>query len=73
MKDTLRLSDCLHAFYAVLLVIMLLINMSDFSNIYWTDITEGSLSVSLFDGRYQKRIISDIIEPLAVAVNPKLG
>ena len=33
-----------------------------------------SISVALFDGRYQRELIrEDIEEPLAVAVNPKLG
>ena len=45
-----------------------------FSNIYWTDLGTKSISVALFDGRYQRELIrEDIEEPLAVAVNPKLG
>ncbi|XP_053385857.1 low-density lipoprotein receptor-related protein 2-like [Mercenaria mercenaria] len=43
------------------------------NNIYWTDVKKRSISVSLFDGRYQRTLFSDIEEPLAIAVNPKLG
>ena len=44
-----------------------------FSNIYWTDVKGHSISVSLFDGRYQHTLIPDLDEPLAIAVNPKYG
>ncbi|KAL4217440.1 Low-density lipoprotein receptor-related protein 2 [Mactra antiquata] len=43
------------------------------SNIYWSDIELGCISVCLFDGRYQKTIIGNLSKPLAIAVNPKLG
>ncbi|XP_052813290.1 low-density lipoprotein receptor-related protein 2-like isoform X2 [Mya arenaria] len=42
-------------------------------NIYWSDLALGSISVSTFDGRYQHTVVSKIIQPLAIALNPKLG
>ncbi|XP_052813493.1 low-density lipoprotein receptor-related protein 2-like [Mya arenaria] len=42
-------------------------------NIYWSDLTLGSISVSTFDGRYQHTVVSRITQPLAIALNPELG
>uniref|UniRef100_H2YAY1 EGF-like domain-containing protein n=1 Tax=Ciona savignyi TaxID=51511 RepID=H2YAY1_CIOSA len=40
-------------------------------NIYWTDETAGSITVSLLDGRYPKTLIDRIDTPRAIVVNPK--
>ncbi|XP_051792178.1 low-density lipoprotein receptor-related protein 2 [Erpetoichthys calabaricus] len=43
-------------------------------NVYWTDARTKRIEVALLDGRYRKFLISsDLEQPTAIAVNPKLG
>lgn len=48
--------------------------LSKFRHIYWSDARRQRIEVAELDGRYRKWLIStELGQPAAIVVNPKLG